>query len=64
MIQQLVLSTHKKLKKGKQDQGLNAQTFQRINAPPNLGLDLSSLANRKKCALYRFENRRRSVLFF
>ena len=51
MIQQLVLSTHKKLKKGKQDQGLNAQTFQRINAPPNLGLDLSSLANRKNCAL-------------
>jgi len=51
MIQQLVLSTHKKLKKAKQDQGLNAQTFQRINVPPNLGLDLSSLANTKKCAL-------------
>ena len=26
MIQQLVLSTNKKLEKGKQDQGLNAQT--------------------------------------
>ena len=48
MIQQLVLSTHRKLKKGKQDQGLNAQTLQRINALPNLGLHLSSLANRKK----------------
>ena len=27
MIQQLVLSTHKKLKKGKQDQGLNRKRF-------------------------------------
>lgn len=51
MIQQLVLSTHKKLKKGKQNQGFNVRTFQRIKDPPNLGLDLSSLANRKKCAL-------------
>ena len=60
MIQQLVLSTHKKLKKGKQDQGLNAQTFQRINAPPNLGL----LIERNAHCRNRFENRRRSVLFF